>query len=895
MSRRNGQPGTLTIIAAKLTDPQVGGVLAAIMDWSAVDLVDRTVWVDTEGDLTTGLLIDDGRIQAVSMVPWLARNAAPVRLVTLQVLTGPTDVLGVEAKQRVERTLQLRLGAPSINLMAPVEGAQGLPQTAVFDSHINVILQPVDAATPASPTEPLTTDSPTFSMHVAAGLSTACGLWRAMDGAPLDQEQTWPGTQVAAARSFVRTLDTSDVLENIGRLVFGYDGKMPISRTADGEPSPLIPPATQLAAAEEAGRSVLAKHADVTTFHPPPAFIPPKATGISFGRAIRMFFSFLAAAVLGAPKSWVQDLIDSTRRRVETATTRALFGADGKFEVVLGGPMPADAGSTDRLDQAAQSVLGRLPQGSIPPPFGVPELWQDAMRTSAALVDGGAAPDGIALPKAAIGAPVINDPSKIAPRPGAPGLAMPEEAVGFGAVREIRSDDPLLALQVHRQLERQQRDLSGPAEALAQAGRVISLQKAAAALVGWVERQRSFTWSIGVGIAGELEAAGNALAVMISPTELLTAQDLAAPLNQQRKARRGVLMWLGLFVLAIVALVVMAVLAVVAWPILVAVATLVLVAIVFGAVKNFAHNQRLLFKMINRLEIEAARRRWIDSNIAQVSQEVVRLASIYRQGRCWLAIVAENVHDPFGGAVAARTDAEVPESLSGELPLSMTLAGAQYSRDTHEAALYRARGRLLRPGWLARQYERRRDQVLADLQQRTDRDLENRLWTDAAVQDGGPVVLYLEGLRDPELRVKARQSAMKALVEAVSAADWEDRLLPNVTVRAGATAGGGTWSEMAVGLANAPAQLSNGGYSATGVMNGANLVDRTFLAVDRTPQDAGRALMLPMRPFADRHQLDRVMIRWDLSQAVSPDSFSYFADDYGDENRWGTSGLGVEA
>ena len=60
-------------------------------------------------------------------------------------------------------------------------------------------------------------------------------------------------------------------------------------------------------------------------------------------------------------------------------------------------------------------------------------------------------------------------------------------------------------------------------------------------------------------------------------------------------------------------------------------------------------------------------------------------------------------------------------------------------------------------------------------------------------------------------------------------------------------------------------------------------------------QDAGRALMLPMRPFADSHQLDRVMIRWDLSQAVSPDSFSYFADDYGDENRWGTSGLGVEA
>ena len=895
MSTPDGRPWPLTMVVAKLTDPQVGGVLAAIQDWSAVDIVHRSIWVDVDGDLTDGWIVDGGRIRTVSLVAWLARHPAPVRLVTLQVIAGPPDAMGVEAKQRVERTLQLRLGPSSVNLLAPSDGVDGIPTTAVFDSHINVLLQPVDAATPGSPTEPLHADSPTFSMHIAAGLATTCGLWGVMDDAPLDREQSWPGTQVAAARSFVRTLDTSDVLENIGKQVFGFDGKLPLSRTRDGEPAPLIPVAAQLAAAEDAGRSLLAKHADVTAFHPPPAFVPPKATGLSFGQAVRMFLSFLAKAVLGAPRAWVQNLVDTARRRIETTTTQALFGPNGQFQVVLGGGGSGNARTTDQLDHAAQSVLGRLPQGSIPPPIGVPELWQDAMRTSAALVDGGAAPDGIALPKSATGAPVIDDPDKIAPRPNAPGLRMPDEAEGFGEVREIRPDDPYLALQVHHQLEHQQQQMS-PTETLGQGGRVIALQRAAATLIAWVDRQRSFTWTVGVGIALELETAGHVLAGMLKPADLLTPQDMAAPLNQQRKARRGVLLWLGLFILAIVAVVVTAVLAVIAWPILLAIATVVLVAIAFGAIKSFAYNQRLLFQMINRLEIEAQRRRWIDANIAHVSQEVVRLASVYRQSRYWLAIIGENVHDPFGGAGTARDDVGVPQRLAGELPLSVTLASARYSPETHQAALYRARGMLLRPGWLARQYERRRDQVLADLQRRTDRDLENRLWTDAAVQDGGPVSCYLEGLRDPALRVSARTSAMTALVSAVSEAGLQDRLLPVVTVQAGSTTSSGTWSQMAADLCDATAQLSNGGYSATGVMARANVVDRTFMAMDRTQHAPGREVVLPIRPFSDRNQLDRVLIRWDLSHPVTPDSFSYFAEEPGDDrHHWDDTGLDVDA
>lgn len=892
MSRHSDEPAH-TIIAARLRNPQATAIRAVVQDWSAVGLVGPSIWVDVEGEVGTGLLVADGRTAVIPLVGWLARHPAPVRLAVLQVLTAPADALGVDCSRMLVQALQLGPGVPVVNLLAPVDGLTGVTAGAVFDAHVNVILQPVDGATPVAPTEPLGAESPTFPMHVACGVATATGLWLAMTESPLAGERQWTGTQAATARSYVRTLDTAHVLSTMGALLYGTDGHLPVSRTAKGDPSPVIPPAHQLAAAEQAGQSLVAKHAEVTAFRPPPAFVPPTAEQISFGRALRMFFSFLAKAVLGAPRAWAENLIESIRRRVETSATNALFGSDGRFQVSLSSGA-GQLSTSDRLDQTAQSVLGRLPIGSIPPPTAVPELWQDALATASTLVDGGTGPAGVTLPRSDT-PPIINDPARIAPRPGGEPFPLPGNVTGPDGVRGIEPDDPLGALRARRELGRRIQELSGPSQALARAGQLVALQECDAALADWLERKRSFTWSVSALIARQLDIAGTMLDEVLAPADQITAADLAAPLDQQRKVRRGVLAWVGLFLLLLIAVVVTAALALVAWPILLVIAVVVLGGTLFGAVKTFARNQQQLFRMIHRLEVDAERRRWLDANLAAISFEVVRLSSVYRQSRAWMAIIAENVHDPFGAATQGGADRTIPTDLQGELPLAITLTGANYSPDTHEAALYRARASLLRSGWLARQFAYRRDHVRAELSRRTDSDLGDRLWSDAAVAPGGPVDSYLAGLRDPRLRHQVYRSAIATLADAVSGPGWEGRLLPRVTVRAGAADRSATWTDLAAELINPTGLLTNNGFSSTGMMQQANLVDRSFLAVDGSQQVPGAAVPMRTRPFVDNHALDRVVIRWDMSHAVPADAYSYFVEDgfrqRHDPDRWTDQGI----
>jgi len=878
MSRPEQPVRTLTIVAARLVDPLVGAIRAVIQDWSAVDLVGPSVWVDVEGDPHTGLVVAEGRGRPTDLVAWLARNRTPVRLVVLQVLSNPDQALTVRIPQTIAQALQLGSAVPVVNLLAPVEGLTGVPAGAAFHGHVNLILQPVDGAHPTAPTEPLRANSATFPMHVAAGLATATGMWRAMASSPLDAEYQWTGTQVAAARAYVRTLDTSEVLATMGALVFGTNDRLPVTRTRQGYPSPVIPDAGQLAAAEAAGQSLVAKHADVTFFRPPPPFVPKEPTGLPLRQALAMFFSFLFKAAFGAPRAWAQGLVDDLRERVERAATSTLFGPDGRFRVVLGGyrgALPAD-----RVEQTAQAVIQALPQGSIPAPTAAPDLWSDAQAAAACLVDGGIGPDGVELPRYDP-PPVIDIPDRIAARPGSTPFRLPSAVNGPDGIRQIEPNDPFGALQVRRDLQRQILQVTGPGQALsAHAGPVVVLQDTLAKLDGWIEHQRSYTWTVSALIGQQLDAAATLLGEVLSPTDQLTAADLAAPLDQQSKVRRGVLAWLGLFVVALIALVVVAVLALVAWPILLAVGVVVLIGILFGAVKSFARNQAQLFRLINRLENDADRRRWLDANAREISEAVVRLSSVYRQSRAWMAIIAENVHDPFGAGTQAGVHDPVPGELSGDLPLAVTLTAASYSPDTHEAALHGARNDLLRAGWLSRQFAHRRDHVRADLARRTGNDPGDGFWTDAAVLPGGAVDQYLAGLRDPNLRAQVYRSAIRTLAGAVTGPGWEARLLPRVTVRAGAIRRDATWPELTDDLFDPTGQPTNTiGFSETGVMRQANLIRRSYLTVNTGQPVPAGVQSLATTPFAEGHALDRVVIRWDMSAIAEPDQYSYFAED----------------
>src|SRR6478752_1068340 len=103
---------------------------------------------------------------------WMPRNPGPIRLLALQVLTEPADALTSFSVHRVVEWLRLPPQTSLVNVLVPVDGLAGVPAESVFDSQINVLVQPVDASGPLAVTEPLTASSPTFSMHAAAALAT---------------------------------------------------------------------------------------------------------------------------------------------------------------------------------------------------------------------------------------------------------------------------------------------------------------------------------------------------------------------------------------------------------------------------------------------------------------------------------------------------------------------------------------------------------------------------------------------------------------------------------------------------------------------------------------------------------------------------------------------------
>jgi hypothetical protein len=110
-------------------------------------------------------------------------------------------------------------------------------------------------------------------------------------------------------------------------------------------------------------------------------------------------------------------------------------------------------------------------------------------------------------------------------------------------------------------------------------------------------------------------------------------------------------------------------------------------------------------------------------------------------------------------------------------------------------------------------------------------------------------------------------------------ANGSDRLLPTVRVDAGAIVGEHPWSALSANLLLPADLLADEGFSPTGVTNGASRIGRSFWALIPGQQQVPPGVVtVPTRPAVGRRQLDRMVIRWDLSQPVPPEEFGYFGD-----------------
>ena len=478
---------------------------------------------------------------------------------------------------------------------------------------------------------------------------------------------------------------------------------------------------------------------------------------------------------------------------------------------------------------------------------------------------------------------MIDDPDRICPAPHTAAFGVPPGAPGsqFGP---IQPNDPWHALQVDRGLEGAARTSNGQAASgQGAAARLAAVQQVRHHLAAWVGERRNTMWAISTGLATELEKARAMQADLLQPVPELTDQEMQEPLRAQRRARRMVRVWLAVLIVLVAIPAVLAGFDVIGWGAATGLMLGAVVLCLLGAVISFQRGQRALMQAIYRLQVAAARRTWLQKHAVTLTQEVVRLAGLYRQSRVWSEVVTEYIHAPFGRRPGADEEGSIPARLSGDLPLAVTVASAQFSPRAHEPVVYQARARMLRPDWLFTTIDVRRRLVIEEIKQRTGRDLENRFTSDATLMPGGPLRSYLEGLRDPAVQSEARRAALGSLVKAVGAAGVHDRLLPSVRVEAGAVRRDQSWEALTAELFTPPGQLAYEGFSATGVTNRCPTVGRSYLAVDPAPGPASPFQALPVAAGADRHQLDRLVVRWDLSQPVSLEDLTFFGTEPEDE------------
>ena len=121
----------------------------------------------------------------------------------------------------------------------------------------------------------------------------------------------------------------------------------------------------------------------------------------------------------------------------------------------------------------------------------------------------------------------------------------------------------------------------------------------------------------------------------------------------------------------------------------------------------------------------------------------------------FFARVKQGVAITFPGGVFRQRVIEV---------VTFTLASADFVPPAHAPVVYHVRSALLGKDWLTVCINRQQRLVIAHDRRMTARDLENRLFTDAALAPGGPLMTYLAGLRSPEIRQQAWDDALTALV-----------------------------------------------------------------------------------------------------------------------------------
>jgi hypothetical protein len=678
-------------------------IIAVLADYSAVGLLAAFAWVgatDIGRAATPATLVRDGRSEPVLLQQLL--TAARYERIRVAILV-PTDAPAAErvplaAEQTVEQIVRSSaMGARISLLRVLLTGGDAVPttpdQNLVLEGWHNLLIAPEDAAAPglgAVPWGPMT-DPLDVAQYTAPVIAGIAGLWAELDQTPFDTLEILPGQTVRAVRAFYRRLDTTEIEERLRGELFDPAGRLPLPR---GGQVPVVYVDDVPMAAQTMARALWTKHRDVLRG---PRMTPGDvgAQAISIWAALKMFFTFMGAALRKAPGEWWATVTGSVRGVLATTVQGTVFGGkESAFEVVT----TSHVANWQDIGRSADTLNSALGAASAPPHLvqqDLSELWVDFVNGALTLADGGRRTAGLEPIQVGSGVGVLGNAADVVPSPSETFSAIPTSLAAVIGVSAVEPADVLGAANLRERLQRAYQDPAAGMEARSAGTELAAWQRASA---------KSYAWQVGSILVDFMHRARTEVAQLVGKIEEAANRVSADERLRARQQAIGVILKSFTWALALVLVVLIAIAALswVRWQFALWTGGVMLGLYLVVWLALFLFVQRDLFAEMNLRRSQLSELETMQANLRTALQDVSRLSTAYGQLLSWCRALGAVLRTPFGPGPAHRPP---PGQLFDGLPRSTQLAVADPGDQRAGDAAHGLQRRLYSLGWLTQPWQ----------------------------------------------------------------------------------------------------------------------------------------------------------------------------------------------
>ncbi|AKK07028.1 hypothetical protein CMUST_13670 [Corynebacterium mustelae] len=577
-----------------------------------------------------------------------------------------------------------------------------------------IALAPEDSDSPVSSLSPLYRASdPSGAAEVfAPALSSLCGLWRSSTTIPVLDDtghaiSTGPKSAFRLARAYHRTIDASQLEDQLVRRVVDISEQLPLTAFRDGRYTVFINDPAEVARRYTTG--IIAKHeANLTT-------VPQAEKHVASIRqdgfaAVKSFIREFSLAVFGTPRRWADSIKGTVTDNAASAIQRGLYGEKSVVEVVVGSSSGRPASMT-QLREQSHSIQQQVQRNgfTVEPEPSLSMLWQDYTEAAVTLVDGAERLDG------ELAGPRDNNSNPMIAR--RPGDVVPDTSQAFNGYHPIlkdlvgmnESDAHILPFDVYRA-----RVFENELTYVATQSTDSSIIRIREDFAQWRQRHSSsFAWAMGNHLLERLDTARSRVGESWSRLQAIQADVATLHERDYEKENRALAMklrmlsfiWLPLFLVLTYFVIryykpdwrfFLA-----SWPGIdwrwYVLLLLIITGVILGTqMAVFMSARRGIIDGIERKRLLLENHQICSQNYCDAIQDVTRLTGAYLQFLSWNTIIGRVLERPFGKPDESSKALSIP---TAGLPRSTQLGRAVAGDSDMTELVNEVRSEFFGPGW----------------------------------------------------------------------------------------------------------------------------------------------------------------------------------------------------